>query len=397
MLSLSKTVAALQAKQYLLNDARRRATYAARRAREALAALGQMSLDDAIIQLEQLEWPGAFPTQEHERHPSQVVPFPESFACHETARAWAIAALKEQPTFAVDGSQIAPLPEFPMPIAAVQAAWYFNPHSDAAGHEKDLQMEVFVGPELQDSTTEAADVGTYRFQMEVDALISFIERSQDMQPRPVCFYDGPLIATFAHGYSPPRRRVYVEAMSSLLEIAEKYRTPLVGYVASSNARDVVEMLTSLGLLGSQQSLADASVFATCLANWGDRSVVYLSARSDEVLQAYHREDGTSLSNQIAFCYLRCIGQGAPARLEFPRWLLANRMELERVINIIRAECVVGLGYPYCIETADETAVLTGKDRERFIRLIEKHLSSNGIGRLRLNPKVRSKRRRRLGM
>ena len=32
--------------------------------------------------------------------------------------------------------------------------------------------------------------------------------------------------------------------------------------------------------------------------------------------------------------------------------------LERVVDVVRAECVAGTGYPYAMETADALAVIT---------------------------------------
>jgi len=50
-----------------------------------------------------VDWPGARPTVEHDRHPDVVIPFDQTWANHEQARAWAREVLEGVPTVAVDG------------------------------------------------------------------------------------------------------------------------------------------------------------------------------------------------------------------------------------------------------------------------------------------------------
>jgi len=64
-----------------------------------------------------------------------------------------------------------------------------------------------------------------------------------------------------------------------------------------------------------------------------------------------------------------------------------------VLNLVRAECVVGAGYPYALETADAVAVLTMQDRERFYWLFQEFAEREGLP-LRFSRKVVSKKGRR---
>ena len=60
---------------------------------------------------------------------------------------------------------------------------------------------------------------------------------------------------------------------------------------------------------------------------------------------------------------------------------------------MRAECVVGTGYPYAlVETADAVAVLTMQDRERFYRLFQEFEEWERLP-LRFSRKAASKRER----
>ena len=63
------------------------------------------------------------------------------------------------------------------------------------------------------------------------------------------------------------------------------------------------------------------------------------------------------------------------------------------MQVVRAECAVGTGYPYAIETADAVAVITAEDRRRFYAMFERFAEENDI-RLRVAAKLQSKLRRR---
>jgi hypothetical protein len=67
--------------------------------------------------------------------------------------------------------------------------------------------------------------------------------------------------------------------------------------------------------------------------------------------------------------------------------------LEWTVDIVRAECIVGLGYPYAIETADALSVITMDDRAEFYRICQAFLDKSGVS-LRHSRKAASKRTRR---
>jgi hypothetical protein len=56
-------------------------------------------------------------------------------------------------------------------------------------------------------------------------------------------------------------------------------------------------------------------------------------------------------------------------------------------------CVVGNGYPYPIETADANAVITGHDREKFLRAIQEFSQRERL-QFRISRKANSKTHRR---
>ena len=141
---------------------------------------------------------------------------------------------------------------------------------------------------------------------------------------------------FAAERGPGRAAAYVAGMSALMEASESLRIPLVGYTAEPSARDLAWMLNTLGLLAEPPRISDAAILAPVLQKWGERSAAYVCARRSPHLQEYRRADGSSLADQVAFCYLRVTGRGRPARLEMPRWLTHDQAELERTLNVVRA-------------------------------------------------------------
>jgi len=60
---------------------------------------------------------------------------------------------------------------------------------------------------------------------------------------------------------------------------------------------------------------------------------------------------------------------------------------------VRCEIIIGQGYPYAIETADQTAVLTTEDRQTFYRLLQEWANQEDL-KLRFSRKMMSKARRR---
>jgi hypothetical protein len=77
----------------------------------------------------------------------------------------------------------------------------------------------------------------------------------------------------------------------------------------------------------------------------------------------------------------------------PRWIVEED-RVDDVIDLVRAECVVGAGYPYALETADALTVLSKADRDRFYAWFEQFASNQGVTLLRTG-KAQSKLVRRM--
>jgi hypothetical protein len=95
----------------------------------------------------------------------------------------------------------------------------------------------------------------------------------------------------------------------------------------------------------------------------------------EGMQDFQDAEGNPL---VGFVYLQTTGEGAPARLDIPAWVYEKGL-IDEVVDTVRAECVVGNGYPYALETADAAAVITQSDREQFLRAMQEFAAEQKLG------------------
>jgi len=392
MFHRERVIAALEAKAGRFSGyevAVGEALMAYEQALEELAGLNRVEVE---TRLAGVEWPGARPTAEHDQYPGLVVPFDQTWANHEQARAWAREVLDGVPTVAADGSQITPSKDISVPVGAVQIGWFVNPHDGDQGYVKDIHFEVLAPDELADESEDVLGfpdwrVNARRFVAECEKLVEIMQSAHGAAVKPVCFFDGSLVVSFVQHMLPERQRLYVDAVMALLRSSEECRVPLIGYVDTSYAYDLAAMLDALTGRRARRRISDGALLRPRMG-WGDRTAAYVCARDDAVLPV----GGSKYYDRVCFVYLKTTADRPPARLDLPRWLL-EAGELERVVDVVRAECVVGNGYPYAVETADAVAVITMQDRERFYRVFQEFAEKEGLP-LRFSRKAVSKRGRR---
>lgn len=381
-------LAALDAEQ----QSRLRELYAAR---DALSGVTAAELRERLAPESA---PGALPTEEFDRQPDLRITFPETWSNVAAMRHWAAETLAGVTICAVDGSQLPATKDFPLPVAAVQVAWYTNSHTADGNYEKDAHVEVLTPRELGDDDGDAnMRVALHRYELEVARLNTFMREQSGRGTRAVALFDGSLTVSFAGGLPDDVRGRYRAAAVSMLRTSEECRVPLIAYIDRSRARDFSRMLCYFHGV----SIASATLIsdATLLDSYGDggepwRLSAFLCQRQDVALKENYTdsETGESYSKKICFTYLK-TNNGPPSRLEFPRWLLCAG-ELDRVIDWVRAESIAGGGYPYAIQAADGAAVIDFKDRQRYLRALEEFGRRHGIRTMHASAKQASKERRR---
>lgn len=337
-----------------------------------------------------------------------VFPFGREFANHEQARQWA-ECIEGITTLAVDGSQLQPWRDASIPVALIQVGFFANPHTHGLPYTKDVRLEVLAPDEImEESKSEGKDPDSYpysemqvtlrRYMLEVETLCQQMEqyaqarRAGTPAYSPLVFFDGSLVVSFALTMPSPYRERYIAAAVSLLQTSEEQRVPLIGYIDTSYARDIITMLRRLDATQEQPVLRETKKIHDALLwqgrlHWGDRTPAMICARGD-ILEGYgaYRES-------VAFCYLQTSSNRPPARLEFPRWMLDDGV-LDPVLDVVRAEIIAGgNGYPYAIETADAVSVITMQDRAEFYAMFQQFAERQGL-KFTFSKKSESKSRRR---
>ncbi|HLY32199.1 MAG TPA: DNA double-strand break repair nuclease NurA, partial [Ktedonobacterales bacterium] len=384
---------------------------------------------------------GARPTAEYDGWRSRVgahtphapqlpaFPFAHDFAHHEQARAWA-ELLRGVTTFAVDGSQLPPWRDASVPLALIQVAVFENPHEPPAPYIKDAAVTLLSPDELLNAPSDELDERTgedygyserithlRRYELEIELIVARMASLAGrgiQRERVVAFYDGSLIPSFALKAPPTYRNRYAQATRNLLAASARYRIPLIGFIDTSYARDILTMLALLAsdqqtgdqrMPGKQEarSLRDALLWHGRL-RWGDRTPAFRSARYDLARLGQGGQQGTSdtadaasegidPATEVAFVYLQTALDRPPARIEFPMWMLNDGL-LDHVMDVTRAEVIAGGGYPYPIEAADATAVISAVDRAQFYALFQEFAEREGL-HFTFSRKALSKSRRRL--
>lgn len=371
---------------------------------EKLRQLAKIPFEEITRKLENIDNVGAVPSNELEKAEDFAFSFGEKWKNHEEARRWAFEVLQKRTTFAADGSQLFVEREVSLPVAAVQVGWFENPHDEAQGYEKNAKFFVLSPEDLlkdqEEPVIPETRVGQKRFEAEVEKVKEFLHKKKGWQKRnekmPLAFFDGTLLISFAL----PRTDLqegFINTMVGLVKLSRETKVPLIGYVDRSYARDLLGLLDTMSGAknANKRTLDDASILHAAISatqktlkNWGDRTCFCYSKRRG--LSAFiEAETGKSM---VGFCYLQTTSDNPPARLDIPSWIYEENL-LEEVLDVVRAECVVGLGYPYALETADQIAVITMRDREIFLQALQGFANRNNLG-LNVSRKSASKGRRR---
>lgn len=359
------------------------------RSRAALARFLELSAYEIDARLaererEHIMRAGARPTEEFDRAEDLCLPFSEVWQNQQEARAWALSALTNRPVVAVDGSQIAPAKEFSMAVGALQIGWYVNFHAAVGRYIKDVEFEVITPGELEPETNESDRTAAsslfpdwylnqQRFVRECGKIVELMLGWQEPGEKPVFLFDGSFVISFAGQMLPERARPYVEAVTQLLEVSKTTRMPVLAFVDASYSRDLAALIDWMNGNEPGRGLTDARLLDEQLPRWGDRSPIFWCDRDDTL----SREGQGGFYRDVGFCYMRLSADRPPVRVEMPRWMVEDGIA-EDTLCVVRAEAVVGNGYPWALETADALAVLRMEDRVRFYQLFDQFAHAHGI-------------------
>lgn len=351
-----------------------------------IGRLEQTPIEEIQTRLESQTETGAMPSVELARQKSLAIRFTESWNNHEESRRWAYEILQNRTTFAVDGSQIPPTRDISITVGAVQVGWFENPHSESIRYEKNAEFFILSPNELMPNPAETR-VSERRIEEEVRKTKEFLEKKKGWRERgermPLAFYDNTLLVPFP--LSTDSKNKYIVEMQQLIALSQITEVPVIGYVARSFSKDLLTFLDVFDLERANSDLLyDADVlFPHILKFWGDRTCF-----------CYAKRKGLNdiFGDSIGFVYLQTTGNALPARIDIPSWIYEKGL-LPEVLDVVRAECIIGLGYPYALETADQTAVITIQDKEIFYKALQDFAKENNLN-FTISRKAASKGRRR---
>lgn len=370
---------------------------------EALKKLERSDFAELEKNLRRHENAGAIPAGELDKNNSFTFSFSEKWQNHEQARRWAHEILKDRTTFAADGSQIYAEKDTSLPVGAIQIGWFENPHSADLQYEKNALFKILSPKVLLEDQSEPMNpetrVGEERFYGEVNKVKDFLNKKSGWQERgermPLAFFDNTLLISFSLPQTALQEG-FLQAVLNLINLSLETKVPLVGYVDRSFSRDLIHLLDAFSgrsVNDDKKTLYDATVLhaeikaqTPILKNWGDRTCFCYSRRKG--LSRFY----TETESLVGFVYLQTTADSAPARLDIPAWIYEENL-LAEVLDTVRAECVIGLGYPYALETADQTAVITMRDREIFLGALQEFASREKLN-FNVSRKNASKGRRR---
>ncbi|MEZ5345771.1 MAG: DNA double-strand break repair nuclease NurA [Pyrinomonadaceae bacterium] len=369
-----------------------------------LEEISRLSSAEIEKQIGTKENAGAIPSPEIDKLEKFCIEFGEEWNNHEEARNWAGEVLSKRTTFAADGSQYYSEKDTSLPVGAVQIGWFENPHDGDSPYEKDADLTILSPRDLLNDQEEPIQpdsrVNEARFIGEVRKVGDFLIKKKGWQKRgermPLAFFDGTLLVSFALPQTDLQKK-FIQELINLVRHSRETKVPFLGYVDRSLSRDLLNLIDAASdrITSRTQTLHDGALLhsgdpeaQSVLKKWGDRTPFCYSKRKG--LDSF--VDPETERSLVGFTYLQTTGDSLPARLDIPSWIFEEGL-LDEVVDVVRAECVVGLGYPYPIETADQTAVISFRDRQILLGALQDFAKENKLN-FSVSRKNASKGRRR---
>jgi len=303
-----------------------------------------------------------------------IHPFSFNWKNRHDAMEWVDSVLSGVPAGAVDGSQIYSDKNYEIPLAVIQTSSVFNMHTKDGDHYQKTEAAIITPSEFESASVYSFGkeyVDARRFLMECETIIKLMEQHTKLY----VLLDGALIISHINVLNRNIREIYTGAMMKLLAASKKTQNPVIGYIDTTMSHDITLMMHFISGL-KKTKLSDTRLFSHL--KWGERTASFLCDRDDRrgdearsVLDNYGE-----FRNDVAFFYIKS-GEGLPARVEFPAWVL-EKGEVDKIANIIRAECIIRGNYPDILMRAHEAAVIRMSEHELFYGMFDNFCKAHGI-------------------
>ena len=286
--------------------------------------------------------------------------------------------------------------------AEPEANFFSQP--DLASEHGDLYI-TDPADHVQEEPVTGALLGLVRTVRELERLADAVEECPPGLPT-LALVDGSLVlwGLSGQGYQPYIRQAIVQdrllpALDRLQKQSQLRPLSVAAYVSLPRSTEAVNAARAAlcpfdrarcrRSCGSRRSVVspcdmandflDREMFEETL-DPGWRSPVYRT-NSSVPRESYGE-------HQVFFYYLNC-GEEI-ARVEVPQWAAEDEGLLALGHSLILDQCRRGQGYPVAISEAHEQAVITGRDRELFKRMVAESLERRGLPTY-TSEKERSKR------
>jgi hypothetical protein len=300
--------------------------------------------------------------------------FPFNWKNRHDAIEWVDSVLSGVAVGAVDGSQIYSDKNYEIQLAVIQTSQILNRHTNDSDYKENIEADIITPDEFESASVYSFGseyVDARRFALECHSIMQLMKEHD----KPCIMLDGALILSHINVLNRNIREIYVRAINKLLEASEKACAPVIGFIDTTMPRDITLMMHFLFGL-KKGKLSDTHLFSYLL--WGERTAAFLCDRDDRrgdearsVLDNYGK-----FRDKIAFFYMR-VSNGLPARVEFPAWMYEEGM-VDKIADIIRAECVIRGNYPDILMRAHEAAVIRISEHDLFYGMLENFCRINGI-------------------
>lgn len=374
----------------------------------------KMDYTQIIQKLSPLAHKGAIPSKEYMH--DLIIKFPEPYRPHQEMINWAKNNIQNKIVVGSDGSQIYQVNEINIPVALVQIVRYCNEHSlTSKSYSSDRKIEILTPKELyyldesQKETTSQQPVDAKRFYYEMKMLVESMQQFHNRNIDPTdafCLTDGSLVLSFLYTIAEGPKKIYFDALEDVINHSSMYKYPIVGYIDSSAAKDIANMLFYLNDTQSVNKnpgetedpnespvkiISDVKVIDTyCRKHlnyslqWGDRTCAFICDRNDLIYKQYPDK----IKSRIAFFYIK-LNSISLSRVEFPEWCLDYPGMVENIAHLLRVESIIGSGYPYTLDQCHHRCVIHSDERNKFLRLFQGFGDQNGL-KIKIKSKSRSK-------
>jgi hypothetical protein len=307
--------------------------------------------------------------------PGELIhPFHYNWKNRHEAMEWVDSVLSGVAVGAVDGSQIYSDKNFEIPIAVIQTSSVFNRHTADGDYKQETGAAIITPGEFETASVYSFGseyVDARRFSMECDTIIRLMKEHEKLY----VLLDGALILSHINVLNRNIRQIYINAILKLLDASKKTENPVIGFIDTTMPRDITLMMHFLFKL-KKSKLSDTHLFSSL--QWGERTAAFVCDRDDRrgeesksVLDNYE-----SFKTDIAFFYMR-LSSGLPGRVEFPAWAYEKGL-VDKIADIIRAQCVIRGNYPDILMRAHDAAVIRMSEHDLFYGMFDNFCKAHGI-------------------